>query len=79
LRELRAELARTRSRRDDAELLLAEWNAACAIADCALARGLGETADWASAISAYREQWLARNRPGGLDDSMSLLKKRAQG
>lgn len=77
LRELRANIAHTRSARDDAELVRSEWDAACALAECGLARGLGERADWPGAIAAYRAQWLARNRPGGLADSVAWLEARA--
>ncbi len=78
LRALRAELASARSLRDDADIVRAEWDVACALAECGLARGLDERADWASVLDAYRAQWLARNRPGGLSDSVATLEKRAE-
>lgn len=79
LRELRARIAQTRSVRDDADQLRAEWDCACALVECGLSRALGEPAPWHDAISAFRAQWLARNRPGGLADSLSTLEKRARG
>jgi hypothetical protein len=74
---LGAELSRARCGRDDAALIRAEWEAAIALAQCGLARGLGERPNWRAAIDAYRAQWLARNRPGGLDDSVATLEARA--
>lgn len=78
LADLRSELTTTRSLRDDEGLVRAEWDCACALADCALARGLGEQAPWADVLEAYRAQWLARNRPGGLEDSIAPLRRRAE-
>jgi len=69
-------------RRDDSALILHEVETAIRLMHCALDRGLGgdaarRSADLRSAIAHYRRQWIARNRPGGLADSVRTLEKRA--
>lgn len=82
LDELLARLDDVVIRRDDAALLIHEVEAAIRLMHCALDRGLGigdvkRSADLRDAIAHYRRQWIARNRPGGLDDSLSTLQKRS--
>lgn len=75
LRAVMAPLAGARSSRDDAPLLTREFETAAQLIECGLARGLGESFDRAPMLAAYRAQWLARNRPGGLDDSAAKLEE----
>jgi hexosaminidase len=82
LREILAPLARARMERDDADLIRHELETAAALLECGLDRGLdvdpAQRFPRLRAVTAeYRRQWLARNRPGGLDDSALLLEKRA--
>jgi hexosaminidase len=68
--------------RDDAALLREEWAVACGLARFALQRGLDVPSDQrgpelTQTLQRYRQQWLARNRPGGLADSLSVLERRA--
>lgn len=74
-------LPRARCRRDDAELIKNEFAVAARLLDLGIARGLDENPAaraklWADFIPVYREQWLARNRSGGLDDSVAVMLKR---
>ncbi|MCZ7591789.1 MAG: family 20 glycosylhydrolase [Kiritimatiellae bacterium] len=74
-------LAGARCGRDDAGLITNEFALAGRLLDLGIARGLGEDAAqrakcWAEFIPAFREQWLARNRPGGLEDSVAVMLKR---
>ncbi len=73
LRAVMAPLGRARSARDDAAQLAREFEAAAQVIECGLARGLDESFNRAPLLAAYRAQWLARNRPGGLDDSAAKL------
>ena len=68
-----APLGRARSARDDAALVTREFETAAQLIECGLARGLDEPFDREAMLAAYRAQWLARNRPGGLDDSTAKL------
>lgn len=81
-----APLAQARSERPDAALLDSEFSLAArmlrhAVARVRFARGVGDRAalarDLAEIIVAYKTQWLARNRPGGLGDSVARLEKLA--
>ncbi|HMP77189.1 MAG TPA: glycoside hydrolase family 20 zincin-like fold domain-containing protein [Kiritimatiellia bacterium] len=73
LRAVMAPLSGARSSRDDAPLLTREFEIAAHLIECGLARGLDEPFDREAILAAYRAQWLARNRPGGLDDSTAKL------
>jgi hexosaminidase len=66
-----APLAGSRSRRIDAATVVAEFQHAAAILQHAigLAQG-GARSQGEELVAEYRRLWLARNRPGGLDDSM---------
>lgn len=80
LDELLSGLGGTASERDDANLLREEWAVAGGLARFALERGLnvpGRGARLQEVLPRYRGQWLARNRPGGLADSLSVLERRA--
>jgi len=75
-----AEVARSASTREDAALLREEWSVAGSLARFALERGLntpGRGARLQEVLVRYRQQWLARNRPGGLADSLRVLERRA--
>lgn len=81
LDELLDELAGATSEREDAALLREEWSVAGGLARFALERGLntpGRGARLQEVLARYRQQWLARNRPGGLADSLSVLERRAE-
>jgi hexosaminidase len=70
----------TSTREDAAELLREEWSVAGSLARFALERGLntpGRGARLQEVLVRYRQQWLARNRPGGLADSLRVLERRA--
>ncbi len=73
LREVMARLPSARSAREDAALLMEEFRTAAHLVEYGLARGLGEPYDRASLIAEFRSQWLARNRAGGLEDSVEKL------
>ncbi len=75
LRSVMSALGSARSARDDAELVTHEFATAAQLVECGLARGLGEPFDREPMRAAYRAQWLARNRPGGLDDSAAKMDK----
>lgn len=80
LDELLAGLATVTSERDDANLLREEWAVAGGLARFALERGLqvpGRGARLQEILVRYRQQWLARNRTGGLSDSLRVLERRA--
>ena len=70
-----APLRQARSARDDARLITHELHVAAQLVECGLARGLGESYAREPMLAAYRAQWLARNRPGGLDDSVAKLRE----
>jgi hypothetical protein len=80
----RARLRRARPTRHDATLVVAEIDTAARWLQyaCALARlRLGEAADdgslaveHADLVERHGELWLARNRPGGLSDSLARLR-----
>lgn len=81
LREVLAALPSARGARDDAALIQNEFSIAGRLIGLGLARGLNtdtkeRAAAWADLIPAYRAQWLARNRPGGLSDSVAVMEKR---
>ncbi len=83
LDELLIGLLGVSSDRDDASLLREEWAVACGLARFALKRGLDvppaiRGPELMQTLQRYRHQWLARNRPGGLPDSLSALERRAQ-
>ena len=89
--EIMAPLAQARMQRPDAALIQQEfswvagmlWHACRRIAwvnsrrageeDVELRRTLAEEID--GLIGAYRELWLARSRPGGLDDSVARMER----
>ncbi|MHC4479840.1 MAG: glycoside hydrolase, partial [Planctomycetota bacterium] len=84
--ELAARIAGARPQRGDAELLKAELRNAIAMAKHGAERGLAgldeEHLDPAAfrhalqhAISQHEELWLARNRPGGLNESSGRLRR----
>jgi hexosaminidase len=83
-------IAQARIDRPDAEIIKREFaNAArllrhaCRRAKLALDRGRAETAgirqeldqDMQAIIAEYKQLWLARNRPGGLEDSVARLER----
>lgn len=78
-----APLASVRMNRPDADLINAELRNAAALAKFAARRGRRDRGDDIPAqaladelrqiIAEHRRLWLARNRPGGLDDSCSRL------
>ena len=79
-----APLAQARSRRPDAALLQREFDLMARLLRHATARvkfahGNGDraalSADLESLIADYKAQWLARNRPGGLADSVARLER----
>ena len=75
------ELAGATSEREDAALLREEWAVAGGLARFALERGLntpGRGDRLHKVLERYRQQWLARNRPGGLADSLSVLERRVE-
>ena len=83
LDETLAPLGRARSRRADAVLLSDEWTIAAQMARHGLRRAAGRperelAGEVTKLIAAYRRNWLARNRPGGLDDSCRVLEARRQ-
>ena len=83
LAKLKAKLAEVRLTRPDAALILHEMETAFRMADFALERGLGvppteRAPGWNSTLEEYRRQWLARNRPGGLPDSLAPLERRIE-
>ena len=76
-------LDRARSARPDAALLQAEFRLAAWMADHACRRALKENpatlaADLREIIAEYQRVWLARNRPGGLPDSVRRLEYRLE-
>lgn len=82
LDEVLMELLAAPCERDDDALLREEWSVACGLARFALKRGLNSPPatrgpELTQTLERYRHQWLARNRPGGLADSLSVLERRA--
>lgn len=74
-------LPRARMERDDDGLIRHELETAAALLSCGIDRGLDtDPAQRRQALQtaheAFRRQWLARNRPGGLGDSIAMLEKR---
>ncbi len=79
--ELLARLPQVRMQRDDADRVIHEIGIAGDFLRFALERGLGvepavRAVRWKPTLEAYRQQWLARNRPGGLSDSIAPLERR---
>jgi hypothetical protein len=76
-----APLEQAAMRRPDADLILAEFRLAADLMRFSARRGLFLLGEGGSAaelhaelralIDRYRQNWLARNRPGGLDDSVA--------
>jgi hypothetical protein len=74
--ELLSSLEQTEMTGPDAELIAAEYRNAAVMLRlaCQLGRGEKPSADGVRAmIAEHRRLWLARNRPGGLDDSAARL------
>ncbi|MGA2585095.1 MAG: family 20 glycosylhydrolase [Tepidisphaeraceae bacterium] len=59
--------------RPDADLIRDEFRNAAAMLRAACRRGLGENPSMDEIIHEHRRLWLARNRPGGLEDSILRL------
>lgn len=77
LDEAAAHCAAARPACRDAALLAPEIEVATGLARAGLARGLNEPfPEGPALLDAYRAQWLARNRPGGLADSTRQLTQR---
>ena len=79
--ELLAGLAGVPSERTDADLVREEWSVVGGLARFALDRGRKvpaeqRGAELAGVLERYRAQWLARNRTGGLADSIAPLERR---
>ena len=84
LQALRERLPQARMERDDAGLIRHELQTVLDLCDFALARGLHvppmeRCPRFQETLDQYRRQWLARNRPGGLADSLRVLEQRAKG
>lgn len=81
LDELLDELGGVASEREDAPLLREEWSMAGGLARFAMERGMNvpeRGVRLQEVLMRYRQLWLARNRPGGLADSIRVLERRAQ-
>lgn len=79
--EIVSPLADAHMDRPDADLVRHELQTAARLVNAGLDRGLEadpaqRAADLRAALDDYREQWLARNRPGGLADSVGVMEKR---
>jgi hexosaminidase len=74
-----APLPRAQSRRSDAGLIADEFRNASAILRYAIEMTRGEIRPGGESveplIAEHRRLWLARNRPGGLEDSVNRLSK----
>ncbi len=75
-------LPAAKSARDDAAHLTNELTIASRLIDLGIHRALktdpaARSLAWKNLIPDYRAQWLARNRSGGLADSIALMEKRA--
>lgn len=84
LNELTERLRDARCKRDDGDMLAREFLLGAALVRRGIARGLNENPPeqqkaWETVIADYRAQWLDRNRPGGLSDSIALMEKRRRG
>lgn len=83
LQKILKRLSASAMRREDSALILHELATVIQMADFGLERGLGVSPEeraprWRATLEDYRHQWLARNRPGGLADSIAPLEKRLE-
>ena len=72
-----ARLPAARMQRADADLIRDEFANAGRMLRYACDRGLGKPAGMREIIGEHRRLWLARNRPGGLADSLRVLEARS--